>query len=289
MISEGDLCFHTEYAVKRDEQWKTDELGYRNNSFIKDPDILLIGDSFLAGSSLTQDSTITNLIANMSGNEISSYNLAPASFSEFKALYENKVFKKPKLIIFSMVERNSFSSITQNSKDVIHNPTFLSVLKHKITRLYSINYLKSRITNKRGSGIQSPINPKMFFLNGVSQKHEKGDLIATSNIIIAHKNYCDSLGIDFLFLPMPDKETVHYELVPFQNQPNYLNLLDSILTKSNVATLNTLKIYNDYRKTSKSFLYHFDDTHWNSNATKLVANEVIKYYKHKRISANMLQ
>ena len=92
------------------------------------------------------------------------------------------------------------------------------------------------------------------------------------------------MGIDFLFLPMPDKETVYFELVPFIKQPNYLFKLDSILTNSNVATINTLKIYNEFRKENKSLLYHFDDTHWNSNATEIIANEITKIQKARTLN-----
>ena len=49
MQSEGDLCQDTKNAIKKEEEWITDEIGYRNNKFINDPDVLLIGDSFLVG------------------------------------------------------------------------------------------------------------------------------------------------------------------------------------------------------------------------------------------------
>jgi hypothetical protein len=111
---------------------------------------------------------------------------------------------------------------------------------------------------------------------GTSQKHQKDDLANTVNILISYKKYCDSLGIKFIFMPMPDKETVYYELVPFDEQPDYLNKLDSILNISGVSTINTLKIYNDYRKTNDNLLYHLDDSHWNSNATEIIALEIIQ-------------
>jgi hypothetical protein len=77
-------------------------------------------------------------------------------------------------------------------------------------------------------------------------------------------------------MPMPDKETVYYELVPFKEQPAYLHRLDSMLTAAGVRTIPTLDIYNEYRKTNSSLLYHLDDTHWNPNATTLISREIVR-------------
>ncbi len=97
--------------LKKSELWITDEIGYRNNKFIEDPDVLLIGDSFILGSSLSQDSTLTNLLMAKFNYKLKFYNLAPASFIDFKVLFDNKIIKKPKLIIFSMGERDMTNQI----------------------------------------------------------------------------------------------------------------------------------------------------------------------------------
>ena len=79
MKSVGQLCHHTEYAVTKEETWITDELGNRNNTFIKDPDILIIGDSFAAGCAVTQDSIITNMLYAALDGQMKIYSIAPAA------------------------------------------------------------------------------------------------------------------------------------------------------------------------------------------------------------------
>jgi alginate O-acetyltransferase complex protein AlgJ len=49
-----------------------------------------------------------------------------------------------------------------------------------------------------------------------------------------------------------------------------------MLRAENVKTINSLKLYNDYRKSNNELLYHLDDTHWNSNAIRIVSEEAAK-------------
>ena len=133
------------------------------------------------------------------------------------------------------------------------------------------------MTKSTGIGIQG--NPttdieNMFFLNGKKQHYHYDRINEVSKTILHYKKYCDSIGVEFIFLPLPNKESVYYENVPFNYQPNYLFKLDSILTQNGIYTLNTLKIFNDIR--DSVLLYHIDDTHWNTNGVNIVADKLIE-------------
>jgi hypothetical protein len=282
MNSVGDLCHHSKNAITKKECWITDEIGFRNDKYLKDADILIIGDSYVAGSSLNQANTVSNQIMNQDSS-LKVYNMAPSSISQFDKLLKKGKINKPKLLIFSIVERNVPKKIIKyNSnfkEEIIQKMLFYKSINAKIdgfSKILLLKWAKARVNGSEGNGISGVNKSKMFFLMGTSQKHQKDDLANTVNILISYKKYCDSLGIKFIFMPMPDKETVYYELVPFDEQPDYLNKLDSILNISGVSTINTLKIYNDYRKTNDNLLYHLDDSHWNSNATEIIALEIIQ-------------
>ncbi|MFA6512277.1 MAG: hypothetical protein WCV86_04100 [Patescibacteria group bacterium] len=282
MNSVGDLCHHTENSIIKNESWKTDELGFRNDNYIKSADILIIGDSYIAGSGLTQTNTISNQVMKMDDN-LKVYNMAPSSFSQFDKLVKLGRIHKPKQIIFSIAERNIPSEIKyyipHSKKETIQNIlnyNGLNAYIDKIIKVYPLKWIKARAKNAKGIGTEGINDSKMYFFQGSNQKHEEEDLINTVNTLISYKEYCDSLGIEFLFLPMPDKETVYYELVPFSEQPNYLFQLDSLLKSNGVSTINTLRIYNDYRRENDNLLYHLDDTHWNSNATELISKEIVR-------------
>ena len=291
MKATGDLCHHTNKAVTKNELWITDKLGFRNNEFIKAADILFIGDSFIAGSGLSQNEIISNKVKDKLKNNVKVYNMAPSSFLEFDYFLKNGFINKPKLIIFSIVERNIPTSFIKYRMENIFIKALsncnLNVYLDKAFRFTSIKWLKARIHNSKGFGIPSKYNSNMFFVQGNQQKHKRSDLQTTILNILEYKKYCDSLGINFIFLPMPNKESVYYDLVPFDKQPNYLFQLDSLLHEKDIMTINTLKIYNNYRKTNKKLLYHLDDTHWNLNATEIISQEIVNFIYNSKHSISI--
>jgi alginate O-acetyltransferase complex protein AlgJ len=85
------------------------------------------------------------------------------------------------------------------------------------------------LSSQKGDGIPGIEGSNMFFFNEENYRHDVNmvkdfttDLKRTNDIIVSYKEYCDSLGIEFLFIPMPNKATVYYEFVPFKEQPGYI-------------------------------------------------------------------
>lgn len=270
MNSVGDLCHHTKNEIIKRESWITDEIGYRNDIFIKKADVLFIGDSFIAGTGLSQESTITNQL--MKKKNVLVYNIAPATFNDFISLLNLGIIDKPKLIVFEIVERSIPAPLSSKSDQYnASNAAIISILKDRISRLYLFKYFNSRLLKQKGTGKKGK-DSKMYFFNGKDQYYNYNKINQIAETIVQYKNYCDSIGVNFIFLPLPNKETIYYENVPFQNQPNYIPKLDSILYKKGVVTINTQKIFNAER--NSKLLYHLDDTHWNSNGVKLIVNEI---------------
>lgn len=165
MTSVGDLCYYTDFSIKKKEYWITDKLGYRNNYFIDNSDILLIGDSFVLCSSIDQDSTLTNTLKKKLNTEV--YNIAPASFSDFLFFLNNNILKKPKLIIFSIVERSFPEPINiQYTREKFSELNYSLILQDLFSRQFLIKYFKSRILGTHGKGKQGIKDTTMFFLMG---------------------------------------------------------------------------------------------------------------------------
>lgn len=276
--SVGDLCHHTPFAIKKNENWITDKLGYRNNTFIKKSEVLIIGDSFIVGSSITQDSTITNVLSKKLNNQV--YNIAPANFVDFVDLLNTKVIEKPKIIIYALNEKGVPSPLKiSDKKKIIEDVSSFSVFKDKVKRLYSLKYLKSRISGKHGQGVPGMIDSSMFFLNGKDQKYLYDKVITVAKTIQSYNDYCESIGVDFIFLPLPNKETVYFDKIPLKGQPNYLLKLDSVLSDRKIETINTLELYKNYRKSNSDLIYHLDDTHWNARGVVLVTEKIVEVMK----------
>ena len=290
MTEQGDLGHHTANAVEKRVVWKTDEWGFRNEHFIADPDILIIGDSFVSGTGLSQDETLTSRLTAFTGGKFKIYNMAPSTLDDMIYLIKNGIMHKPKLLIFSMVERNvpkpvtgqysrpfDINTASYNVKRKLYGLTGFDAFYDRLTRFYNVRWAQARINHQQGPGLLSPVDHHMLFLQG-KKSIAKVDarLKSTSKALISYKKYCDSQKIDFLFLPMPNKETVYFDLVPLSEQPDYLFRLDSILCNAKVNIINILPLYNLERRKG-SLLYHPDDSHWNGYATQLVAKEIKDY------------
>jgi hypothetical protein len=276
MTSVGDLCHHTKFQIPKTENWVTDKLGFRNNYFIEDPDILIVGDSFVAGCGLSQDATLTEMLKNKTNRKV--YNMAPANFNDFIFLIQNKIIQKPEILIYSIVERTIPPKISlSDQRGSITNITYSRVLTDRITRQYSIKYLKSRLFGNNGIGVPGIKDTTLFFLNGINQVYPKERLNEALDILISYKKFCDSIGTAFIFSPLPNKETVYFDHVPFDFQPDYLVRLDSMLSQNKLNAINSLKVFNHYKKMNKQYMYHKDDSHWNSIGVNLVAEEMAKF------------
>lgn len=301
MNTVGQLCHHTKYSITKMEKWKTDKSGNRNDVFIEDPDILLIGDSFVVGGALTQDSTFTKQLQYYLGDSLKVYNIAPAEFSVLDYYLKKKIIKKPKLVIFARSERfipeamEIYSEPDNSMKSkikavLLDNDLFLSscVFLDKCFRMYSKKWIQARMSGQKGNGLAGIEESNMFFYNtedNIVLPNQVTDFMEdmkkTKDRIISFKAYCDSLDIDFLFLPMPNKASVYYDYVPLEKQPDYIFKLDSLLRMNGIQTFNTLAFYNEYRRSHDELLYHLDDTHWNANGARIFSKKIAEIITSK--------
>lgn len=283
MIEVGDLSHHTKFAIEKQIKWRTDKLGFRNNHYISNPQILIIGDSNITGSSLSQDETLVSVL-NQCGS-LSAYSLAPANINIFIALKNEGVMKTPKILILSRMERGIPSLPPYNTHSKVENTyirlntslQFFTVPFDKLLRANSISYLKSRIAGTVGAGIQSKTDDKMLFLQGNKAIINPTDnkLNQISEKIGSYKNYCDSIGCKFIFLPIPNKETIFWEMLELQKQPTFLNQLNRKLRIKGLTTIDTVKLFNRLKR-NELLPYHYDDSHWNAYGVNTVAREIVR-------------
>ena len=280
----GDLGIHTNAAVVKHVKWKTDQLGYRNDSMITDPDILIIGDSFLAGSTITQDSTLTNTLIRLTNHKYKIYNLAPVQFTTCVSLINKGIIKKPKLIIRICVERY-MGMIPDTMEDLHFNKTYLITQTFprivttidRLKKFASIQWFNAKLKTRTGMGLPSSINPKMLFLEGIHSIDNDSVLYTESLKSITMFNAkCKNWGVRFIYIPMPNKETVYWDLVPFKKQPNLLYLVSNKLNELGIDNINPIPLYNK-EKNKGRWLYNLDDTHWASPAVEVLSKEIVNY------------
>lgn len=283
----GDLAHHTKWQISKENiNWVTDSLGFRNRKFTKNIDILFIGASNIAGSSISQENILSEVVGKKTGH--TTYNIAPSDFQDFVSLIKKGIISPPKILFYGNIERSipSFKKIspkkTISSKQKLKNklqkivPVGLSSNYDKLRKGNTKLFIKARLTNNVGKGIQSSIENKMFFLQGRKALIDDGNVAIkkTAEIIKSYSNYCDSIGVKFVFFPIPNKETIYFDLVPFKKQPTYLEDLIKELSKREVEVINTIEIFNLEKE--HNLLYHFDDSHWNENGINTISNKIIQ-------------
>ena len=292
MFSVGDLKHNTPHEIKRLEKWKTDKLGFRNNKYIYSPEILFIGDSFIAGSGVSQDSTITNLLSDKLGNKFLVYNMAPASFNYFLSLRNRNLIGKPKIIIFSILERGlynfqdhiDFNIVDKNNNfltnlfdSIILSDNYFFTVLDRLNRMYSLTYLARKLGISKNVYPRGIKNKNMFYQSILENDPTRIENISSIiESINGYKKYCDSVGIKFIFIPLPNKNTIYHKDYGYHKQPDFLLKLLKEADYHNLEFINVQQIFSAYTKLNpNNYLYQFDDTHWNSNGINLLVDSII--------------
>lgn len=88
-------------------------------------------------------------------------------------------------------------------------------------------------------------------------------------------------GIRFIFLPIPDKENIYYDHLPFNDlrKPEFLSKLTLRLQKRGIEVVDTQKAFDEAFRKNNISLYHTDDTHWNKDGVRITADLVEKLLK----------
>ena len=91
-------------------------------------------------------------------------------------------------------------------------------------------------------------------------------------------------GIRFIFLPIPEKESMYYERLGI-SKPLFLERLTAELQARGVETVELQRAFE--RAFQKGMLlYRPDDTHWNENGVRIAAELLAERVSEKRGGVN---
>lgn len=130
MIEEGDLGHREGFSVEKPVEWFVDKHGFRKkNTGKKKHEIVIIGDSYIAGATLSQEETLSEQLEKKLG--VSVYPYAPKTFNDY---IQDKRFldNPPDIVIFEAVE-----------KLILHVPYPNTDLKPKPTLFDEIKFSKA--------------------------------------------------------------------------------------------------------------------------------------------------
>jgi hypothetical protein len=309
-IEEGDLVHHTKFTYKRKVKWYTDQYGYRKqNTHRRKNEVVIIGDSNIAGSGLTQEDILSEVLEKKL--RVSVYPISPASIDTF--LKERRFQKDPPdIVIISSVERFVFylppvkvtskktsmkvktqiREIKYGLRNQLRGNRFIQYVGVTLDRIYKANMLQYlRASLRRGLGSHSEADPSgsvsskygpVFFLQGADANKDvpKDQFDKAVQVIKTYDELLRSKGIRFIFLPIPEKENIYHESL-HTKRPVFLEQLISTLKHLGIETVDTQKAFEDAFKKGV-LLYHTNDTHWNENAVRITADLINELIESKK-------
>lgn len=281
MAEEGDLGHGTPFAVKKQVSWETDRFGFRKKDSDAPLDVVVVGDSMIAGAGLTQSEIFTEVLQVKLNRDV--YPYAPCSVND---LVHDERFKSrpPKVVIFAQVERD----VLQNQPigaatnfrfgTAPHGPFYMetAIVLDRMVKRELLNFLKSR-TESREAALR--YNGLLFY-EGESAAKDATDseIRKAASVVAGYRDYFRDRGIRFVYLPIPNKETVYADCLPSKPRFEVLRKLLAELDKVQVPKIDVVSAFESARHSGRH-LFLVDDTHWNPTGVDIAAQLA---YEHLR-------
>jgi len=287
----GDLAPYSEQQIAHRHTWITDPFGYRNARLCDNPPVILMGDSMASGIGLDQKETISELITKETG-------LCTYSFGHDSPEHALKTTIRwgwhPRYAVLVMVERN-FSHLTPYP--VIGNHPKVRVTKFLFQehglgslvalaeRLRASNFYPYREKHGFWPAIQRALFPhtfvsappekqRMFFFQNEEafSRPPDNEVQAFTNLVQQYKDGLARLGMKFVVVMVPNKESVYPELIPSQRRADLLPRMYREFDLMGISYVDLFHPYRDAYTERKKIYYHLDDTHWNGEGSALAAS-----------------
>lgn len=287
MVEEGELAPRTPYAQKRKVEWYTDAYGYRNRDTRND--VLLIGDSNITGAKLSQDETLASVLEQHLHRDV--YSFAPATVNRFLAT-DRFEETPPKLVIVSSIERripelpavgeNGINSELRDfTGELINSSSLLTSLAVTADRISKLGlYHRTLADLERTLGKREYISyNNEFFMEGehANREFSEDEITRIADVLEGYHHVLQERGIEFVFLPIPNKENIYYQLLPSQKPATFLPRLLTQLEQRGIAYIDLQPTFRALYQQKQVPLYPVDDAHWNEVAVKVAASLVARH------------
>jgi len=308
----GDLLLVANFLPRkkdvRHQIFQADEYGFRNEigTYGKGARVVLMGTSFVGGAQETQSNLISDLLTNK--YKITTYNYATYPLQHF---WEDARFvkKPPKYVVIVMNESEALQNTwvevlvpsktthevrswkshkqwmqNENTLDLSYNriTTVLkrfSIVKYELNKLYLtfINLIFPRSSIASNLVKLNTYDPSLDMLfwdsNSYDPRINKKAIKDTINTLKESQRVLKSRNITLIVAIMPSKTTLYYrEYKDIDPQNESLYTLENAMEKNGIEHVDLFALM----KSQKSLLYYKDDGHWNSEANRIIADQLNK-------------
>ena len=281
----------------RHQVFSTDSHGFRNREYSAHTyfPVVVMGDSDMAGGSLSDEEIFSNQLSGLLNLPVYNY----ASWGPRQFLLDERFSKNPpKLVIWEAVERSitgrqfmKYAAFDDRQEYNIAGPgrsgsEYREKLSNHIAKsLY--HEFKWRLTGAypAGIGYVDQETGLLFYAQSVNILKVSNRARDMRSVLHGIKNIERLLarrGISMVFMPLPDKENIYQQVLPASNgraepeQP-FVEELSDRLDDLGVANV---RLYDIFERQAGKFLttkiaaespYLIDDTHWSPKGVKEAA------------------
>ena len=278
-------------SVKREQKFITDKRGYRNDGGNINYNLVLVGDSFVAGTSTSQENTLSNITYREYG--IKPYNLGfPGNISIYKQKMKEylKDFPDAKFIMY-VFEGNDFSKEIDWKYRLFGYPyDNVTKIQNRVIRFTPykfddilFNLLKVKIAGSQVSVYKIGNKDIGFF-----DKYTAVSNLTDPKLSISKGDDDTVLNNLVCAFYIPTKYTTYKKYITNssdgyieEHDPKYM-MLKKYLDNYDVNVTNlTHKLQDEADRllTNNQYLFWRDDTHWNQYGMKVASDSLIKCLK----------
>jgi hypothetical protein len=308
LTSLGNLPRYRQY---RQEIFSTDSFGFRRNSHLKPApakyDILVVGDSFMVGTGVNDDETLSAKLEQHLG--VGVYNGA-AGFEAYATLndilslarrlniakgtvlyeyYQQHNLPHREYLTGDTYSKNEDSCLDWQTRFSIGYEGFVEVSPLQILgqRIFKKLHNDSILPNPYRSGVVVKTlengEPILFYPKDVATSRVKRRGVDVSGFKALDAEL-KKHNLRLVLLLVPTKYTIYRSLLKDddikESAPgSYLDVVEKSLREADIPVVNLLssfkqKAAEDYK--SNMYIYWRDDTHWNARGVELAAQEILK-------------
>lgn len=285
MTEEGDMGHGTPYAVKKVVHWETDRYGYRKADSELHPEIVIVGDSNIVGTSVTQEDIFSERLEKITGRHV--YPYAPRNINDF--IQDTRfITSPPKVVILESIELCMAGHEKLQIKSAVAPDDIRSRCESMIRNLISTDSTSlrtamfiDRLGKKEVTGfMKARLEPKslgfryhdLFFYQGSEVAvSSRAEITSIAKTIKEYHDYFRKKNILFIYMPIPNKETIYADFLP--TKPRFVSLYYILqgLKQEGVPTIDLLGAFQLHRNKGGN-PYQVDDTHWNAQGVRIAAD-----------------
>lgn len=297
----GDIA--TSYQIPRSDmtsfQWDViyDRNGFRNPADLESADIVLIGDSFVEGLTVTYAELVTTQLARLQGTVVA--NLGQSTYGPLQELIVLKRYAlplHPRTVVWMFFEGNDLQDVIGYHRAHEHPPDFLHAFwARSFTRsaCLAVKAFSTPSANppgaKRAGLCQAPDGKATTYFGYRSKplsREELGALDETARTLATAYQLCAAQGIRLIFVFVPTKFRVLHSLCQFAEGSECRNWVPNDMPERLQSALQSLAPMVGYLDLTPSlvqaakteaFPYYRDDEHWTPEGHKIAAAAIRDY------------